>query len=326
MINEHNDPNLAETPHYKEKQTILPNPISLDGDKKPQTPVKRTHDSKPKKEKKDVSPVVSAESSPKEPCDGPVKTDEAKIDMRKLVLDPKPLKKEPSTTSSSSNSTSSSMHKHSSSHSKKAKHKSKEKSGSSTTTSGGNTGSDHHRSHSSKKSHSSKERRDEKRKSSSSSQHSSSDKRDDAKPKDSHRFPDEASKKPAEDTQPVGPAEQSSIEEKAAQPVAQQPVMCETLSPESPVPEFHTELCVESIEPLMSSFAVQPPLPPDDIPPPPPPPPSPPATPDAESPGTSAELAMRPSSSPPAKIRKIIKEKAVTEDVLGSIMASMDTP
>lgn len=51
VINEHTDPELAETPHYKEKQTILPNPISLDhnGERRFCTPVKRTVDGKPRR-------------------------------------------------------------------------------------------------------------------------------------------------------------------------------------------------------------------------------------------------------------------------------------
>ncbi|XP_037957135.1 uncharacterized protein LOC119687052 [Teleopsis dalmanni] len=48
VINEKNNPVLAEPPHYKEKQTILPNPITNeDGTKK--TPCKRSHDGKTKK-------------------------------------------------------------------------------------------------------------------------------------------------------------------------------------------------------------------------------------------------------------------------------------
>lgn len=72
VINEQSDPNLAETPHYKEKQTILPNPIHLDGGsgssdhKKHHTPIKRTHDGKPKKpaaEKKDINSVPTVVST-----------------------------------------------------------------------------------------------------------------------------------------------------------------------------------------------------------------------------------------------------------------------
>lgn len=48
MINEKNNPVLAETPHYKEKQTILPNPISHDECGK-KTPSKRAHDGRTKK-------------------------------------------------------------------------------------------------------------------------------------------------------------------------------------------------------------------------------------------------------------------------------------
>ncbi|KMY90886.1 uncharacterized protein LOC6732724 isoform X1 [Drosophila simulans] len=48
VINEKNNPVLAETPHYKEKQTILPNPISHDECGK-KTPSKRAHDGRTKK-------------------------------------------------------------------------------------------------------------------------------------------------------------------------------------------------------------------------------------------------------------------------------------
>lgn len=60
-----------ETPQYKEKQTILPHPLS-EIEKKLQTPVKRTHDGKIK---------VKTESSKKyQDC--------TKIDMRRLERDP----------------------------------------------------------------------------------------------------------------------------------------------------------------------------------------------------------------------------------------------
>lgn len=61
-----------ETPQYKEKQTILPHPMS-EMEKKLQTPVKRTHDGKIK---------LKAESSTKKYQDGP------SIDMRKLERSP----------------------------------------------------------------------------------------------------------------------------------------------------------------------------------------------------------------------------------------------
>lgn len=176
VINEHNDPNLAETPHYKEKQTILPHPISaeLHTEKKQHTPMKRTHDGKIKKEVKkdaDKSPIIDDEimNSPQAVS---VKSEEskteAKIDMRKLIVKHNKSDKKPSKTvsdkpsgekTSSSNSTKSHSSSSSSSHHKKdrkdRKDKDKHKSSS----------GDHHRSHSSsKKSHSS----------SSSSKHSSS--------------------------------------------------------------------------------------------------------------------------------------------------------
>lgn len=86
VINEHTDPILAETPHYKEKQTILPNPISAEhhNEKKVHTPLKRTHDGKLKKEKKDLEkpPLPLAPSTPLTPSTPSIVVDE------KLVNDP----------------------------------------------------------------------------------------------------------------------------------------------------------------------------------------------------------------------------------------------
>lgn len=108
----------VDPPHYKEKQTILPHPVSLD--EKKNTPVKRTHDGKPKKtEKKELSalPPIEKEVEMPEPkklvvVDVEKQVKEAKIDMRKLVRDDKPLKDVKK--SSSGSSSSSSSHKHSS--------------------------------------------------------------------------------------------------------------------------------------------------------------------------------------------------------------------
>lgn len=75
MINELTDPELAETPHYKEKQTILPNPISHDhnGERRLHTPIKRTAEGKLKKpctdSKKDPthpSPLVAVSTDDQE--------------------------------------------------------------------------------------------------------------------------------------------------------------------------------------------------------------------------------------------------------------------
>ncbi|XP_032591675.1 uncharacterized protein LOC6562135 isoform X2 [Drosophila grimshawi] len=110
VINEKNNPVLAETPHYKEKQTILPNPIGHDEPAK-KTPSKRTHDGKPKRKIIDLDGKErrssessqddhssSAGASPKSnngsgssnssgtPRKKPNK-DDAKIDMRKMVLE-----------------------------------------------------------------------------------------------------------------------------------------------------------------------------------------------------------------------------------------------
>ena len=181
VINEQSDPNLAETPHYKEKQTILPNPISnMDNVHKVHTPVKRTADGKIKKsEKKDfdnkpsiistpalpavVSAVVVETNSNHTPAKSVEMTasaaaaklgEDAKIDMRKLIVEHKHHKSSSSSSSSKYHSSASSHH----SSSSKEKHRST---------------SDHHRNHSSSsKSSSSKHRSSESRKS--SSNHSSS--------------------------------------------------------------------------------------------------------------------------------------------------------
>lgn len=163
VINEKNNPILAEPPHYKEKQTILPNPISAE-EKKTHTPHKRTHEGKVKKaEKKEVEKRRSSESGAEDVAskdvavkDTPSKEvaqkdvapkvitpkdvkgikaiikeikevkdskemkevskkliEEAKIDMRKLVVEPKLHKTHKHHISSSSSS-----HRTSSSHSK----------------------------------------------------------------------------------------------------------------------------------------------------------------------------------------------------------------
>ncbi|XP_053696921.1 uncharacterized protein LOC128744144 [Sabethes cyaneus] len=113
----------VDPPHYKEKQTILPHPISAE-DKK-HTPVKRTHDGKPKKvEKKDLNATPNAKDDKRtsEVEDTPDKQTAklAKIDMRNLVTDEKLIKVEKK---SSSGSISSSSHKHPSSSSTSSSHK-----------------------------------------------------------------------------------------------------------------------------------------------------------------------------------------------------------
>uniref|UniRef100_A0A240SY30 Round spermatid basic protein 1-like protein n=1 Tax=Lutzomyia longipalpis TaxID=7200 RepID=A0A240SY30_LUTLO len=115
VMNEANNGELIEPPQYKERQTILPHPIPLDVEmRKYTTPVKRTHDGKPKKsEKKDL------ERRRSDPTDATKKkTDEAKIDMRKLVIEGDGAKEHKHKGSSSS---SSSGHKH---HHSKEKHRS----------------------------------------------------------------------------------------------------------------------------------------------------------------------------------------------------------
>uniref|UniRef100_A0A182JNW3 Round spermatid basic protein 1-like protein n=1 Tax=Anopheles christyi TaxID=43041 RepID=A0A182JNW3_9DIPT len=90
----------VDPPHYKEKQTILPHPVSAD--EKKHTPVKRAHDGKPKKAevKKDPPTVVphplpagatpnSVEVSKTDEVVEKCLSKEAKIDMRKLIRDDK---------------------------------------------------------------------------------------------------------------------------------------------------------------------------------------------------------------------------------------------
>ncbi|XP_075153919.1 uncharacterized protein LOC142227331 [Haematobia irritans] len=102
VINEKNNPVLAEPPQYKEKQTILPNPISHDETKK--TPCKRNHEGKAKKSEakklidtesrsrlSSESGTDDSTSAPKDDPETPSKKkaakDEPKIDMRKLVIE-----------------------------------------------------------------------------------------------------------------------------------------------------------------------------------------------------------------------------------------------
>lgn len=164
MINEQTDPNLAETPHYKEKQTILPNPVTIDhitGEKKLSTPVKRAHDGRPKKPLKfpdSPSPINNDLHSDRVLLTDK-KSDDAKIDMRKLiVVEPKHRKRSTSSSGHKIHSSSSSSHSCS-----KEKHRGS---------------SDHHRSSSNKSS----KHRDEHRKS--SSNHSSSSSKSKQNPSD----------------------------------------------------------------------------------------------------------------------------------------------
>lgn len=96
----------VDPPHYKEKQTILPHPVSTE--EKKHTPMKRTHDGKPKKAepKKDPLPHASQPSpadvssnfeEKKSKADDSIdkcSTNEAKIDMRKLIRENKVLSSE----------------------------------------------------------------------------------------------------------------------------------------------------------------------------------------------------------------------------------------
>lgn len=166
VINERTDPNLAETPHYKEKQTILPNPITIDhitGEKKLSTPLKRSHDGRPKKPLKFPDSPISADLQSDRVSLTDKKSDEAKIDMRKLIVEPKHRKR----------STSSSGHKIHSSSTSSSHSCSKEKHR-------GSSSSDHHRSSSNKSS----KHRDEHRKSSSNHSSSSTSKSKQQNPSD----------------------------------------------------------------------------------------------------------------------------------------------
>lgn len=374
MTNEHNDPNLAETPHYKEKQTILPHPISAEVEKKAPTPVKRTHDGKPKKDKKDPckSPMINEEQSttPKEVC---IKADEAKIDMRKLVIEHKPQKKSSSSGSSSIKKHSSSSSLSSSSAGKKEKERDKEKDRDKEKERDrekhkSSSSSDSHRSHSSsssssskKSSHSSeKHRRDESRKSSSSS-HSTSSSSEKHKSSEISAKREEPPKVPANPSQPIATEATAPMGEIHANKATEAalPVQVSSShaidSPASPPPEIemdalaspvvHAQVTQSAMEqpnppPLPSlpqppSFDIPPlpPLPeemPVDIPPPPPPPPPPPEE-EPKSSSTSPDSSTQqssPSLAPPPKVRKVNNgdKAAASSDLLGSIMASMDSP
>lgn len=358
VINEHNDPNLAETPHYKEKQTILPKPLSAEEhiEKKVQTPVKRAHDGKIKKEKKDPykSPVINAETmdcspkecspkecSPKEAC---IKSDEAKIDMRKLIIEHKLHKKHSESSklsSSKTHSSSSSSTTPSSSSSKKEKSKHKSHS------------SDSHRSHSSKKSSSS----------SSSSSHSS-DKhgRNESRKSSNHSSSSTEKHKSLSSSEISSKKVETSIAHTNtnSQPVIQESIASNTndvkpselIKVESPIEvsstfsnaplpasiaqnasESHMMPCIaEPPQPPMppSPFNLLPPLPtgemPIEIAPPPPPPPED----DCQSINKSSispdSSTQQMPSSPAPKVRKVSSSAATKSDLLGSIMASMDSP
>lgn len=365
VINEHNDPNLAETPHYKEKQTILPNPITVDHNdgKKVLTPVKRTHDGKVKKDKKDPlkSPMINEQSSPKEVS---IKADEAKIDMRKLVIEHKSHKKSSNsngsrTSSSSSSSPSSSLSPRSSKPHKSQKEKHKLSSNSS--------GNDLHRSHSSSKksSHSDKHRENRKSSSTSSSNHSSSiekqrsvkevplKKVDESKDQSSSSPQASEIAKQSEETisnecsKLPSPIEVSSSHSniptmpQAPSPLPiSVPVPTPVLIPDAvhPSDAIQTTLC--DLEKQLQP-PIQPPLPttipPVSPPPPPPPPPLPLEEDENQSrsdtmPDSSTQQQQQQSSAqpPPTKVRRLNSgDKSATNknsDVLGSIMASMDSP
>lgn len=371
VINEHNDPNLAETPHYKEKQTILPNPIigEVTDGKKPQTPVKRTHDGKIKKDKKDPlkSPMINEQSSPKEVC---VKADEAKIDMRKLVIVEHKTHKKSSSSSTTNSMSSTKKHSTSSSpssipsdksSSKKDKNKEKDKHKS-------RSNSESHRSHSSdssKKSHpSDKHRRDENRKSSSSSQsnHSSSSekpkstevssKKSEApksqpksgectpKPDTANSVGNNASESPVQVTSShsnASPPLATSVLDTPQSPAPEtpSPVINHPPEPSPAPPQTEQQMPRTSEQPLPPAFNILPPLPKDEmpeIPPPPPPPPievesRPPTSKGNVTPDSSTQQSPQ-SPTPAPKVRKLNNgdKSATTSDLLGSIMASMDSP
>lgn len=369
VINEHNDPNLAETPHYKEKQTILPNPICADihDGKKPHTPLKRTHDGKVKKDKKDLlkSPMIDEQSSPKEVC---IKSEEAKIDMRKLVIEHKtPHKKSSSSTGSngmsstkkhSSSSTTSSHKEKKDKNKDKDKDKEKNKEKDKHKSSGS---SDSHRSHSSKKSHSDKHRRDDNRKSSSASNHSSSSEKklsNESSSKKESLPKSSSSQSVPKETKPTVQSDKldnSKIDEiktgssETLSPVqvssshSNTPATSVPQTPASPSPVSSPAHAMatpiestnespsfpEEPQPTPPPFDILPPLPKDDMPQIPPPPPPPPIN---EEQSMNKSNIMPDSStqqSPtPNKVRKLNNgDKAATKtDLLGSIMASMESP
>lgn len=336
MINEHNDPNLAETPHYKEKQTILPHPISAEVEKKTNTPIKRLHDGKIKKDKKDLckSPMIDEQNSPKEVC---IKAEEAKIDMRKLIIEHKSHKK--SSSSGSSSNLNSSTKKHSSSSSSSTSHSKKEKEKHKSS-----SGSDSHRSHSSsKKSHSDKHRRDESRKSSSSSNHSltSSEKHKSSETSIKKLDPPKAqtctsqSMNVGESTTKKEEIKSNEIKE-VASPIQVSSSHIVSTPPVPPVDKIPEQLAIQNPQlvcvpepPIQPPpFDVLPPLPkemPIEIPPPPPPLPHEEINKSNIMPDSSTQQTPH---SPAPKVRKVNNgdKTAPSSDLLGSIMASMDSP
>lgn len=337
MINEHNDPNLAETPHYKEKQTILPHSLSAEHhiEKKPQTPVKRTHDGKPKKEKdkKDlfIAPSDASDTNNITSSSEKLKLEEAKIDMRKLIIKHKSHKSSSKSASRSRSSSKSKMHSSSSSssHHKKDKHK----------LSSSTSGSGHHRSHSSKSSNksssstsSSKHHRGESRKSSSNHISSST----------STAVAQEKPKSNNVNDTNVETAPEAKITTTAIAP-ALEPITNENLIEIIPIQLMTTlELIAPPPLPL---YDIKPPLPPPELPIEVPPPPPAEFEPNSKIDLPSVQLVTPPAinytptapSIPPNSSSQPITPKTKkssnsggagnnkTADLLGSIMASMES-
>ncbi|XP_017476299.1 PREDICTED: uncharacterized protein LOC108366406 isoform X1 [Rhagoletis zephyria] len=109
VINEKNNPVLAEPPHYKEKQTLLPHPVSHDEHHGKRTPCKRSYDGKAKKSElktklidtdgkerrssesgtEDSNSKDGSEMGPSSARKRKAIMDDSRIDMRKTVLEHK---------------------------------------------------------------------------------------------------------------------------------------------------------------------------------------------------------------------------------------------
>lgn len=342
VINEHNDPNLAETPHYKEKQTILPHPVGLEHEKKPHTPAKRTHDGKVKKdkEKKDLykSPDISDDGSVKS-IEKIKSKEEAKIDMRKLVIKHKSHKsshRSGSTSKSSSKNSSSTTTKHHSSHSssssssshhRKDKDKDKEKDKHRSSSSGSSNNRSHSKSKSSSSSSSKHHRNENEKKSSSSSSNQNHSVSETIVQPNVNEI---VVKKESIEPKPESIEIKQEIIELKPEIIQQSTESTATIndySPESPTENVADGENLKSGDlKIEKSLPPLPPLPPPlvEIKPPLPPLPieSPPRVPPP--PGSASSQSQTSQISTPAA-KKSNNETKPTNDLLGSIMASMES-
>ncbi|GAB0095866.1 round spermatid basic protein 1-like [Sergentomyia squamirostris] len=290
-----NGENLLEPPQYKERQTILPNPIPLDAElRKFTTPVKRSHDGKPKKsEKKDLEKRRSDDrsdvegSATKSISGSAKKAEEAKIDMRKLVIEGEADGK----------------HKHKSGTGHKHHHSGKEKRRSEHR---------HHMSSSSEKSSKHKSNHGSKTKVDSSVTAGDSN--------TSTAPPPPPPPPPMEVV--VACPEVSSTEVIEMVEIAPQSNDVE-VSQESAIPPLPEQPPLPLLPQIAAEQPPPPPLPP--LPPPPPPEDEPPTSTIASPPPPPAPSSSDPTKQQPTMTSVKVKKPSATPDLLTSIMASMDT-